>query len=189
MKTLFVLVIAAVLSGTAVVRAQDAATEERLNKLAAQIQDLADARDAQNRKLEELTRAVEALQQQLSKPNENYASQETVKLLAKQIEEVDRKRQDDDKAILEGVEKELKALASTWKKAAAAATASAGDTATRASDKYFERVIQPGDTLSGIVAAYREQNIKVTVDQILKENPGLDPRSMPVGKKIYIPAP
>ena len=43
--------------------------------------------------------------------------------------------------------------------------------------------------LSIIVKAYRDQGIKVTADQILKANPGLDPKNLIVGKKIFIPAP
>jgi hypothetical protein len=43
--------------------------------------------------------------------------------------------------------------------------------------------------LSAIAKAYRAQNIKVTADQILKANPGLDPKSLVVGKKIFSPAP
>jgi len=46
-----------------------------------------------------------------------------------------------------------------------------------------------GDTLSTIVEAYREQNIKVTLDSILKANPGLKPERLQVGQKIIIPAP
>jgi len=39
------------------------------------------------------------------------------------------------------------------------------------------------------VKAYAEKNIKVTTEQILKANPGLDPNRLRVGKKIFIPAP
>jgi len=55
--------------------------------------------------------------------------------------------------------------------------------------KGFEYTIEPNDTLSVIVKAYREKNIKVTVDQILKANPKLDPNRLKVGTKIFIPAP
>ena len=56
-------------------------------------------------------------------------------------------------------------------------------------DKGYEYVVQSGDTLSAIVTAYREQGVKVTVDQVLKANPGLKASSLQVGKKIFIPAP
>ena len=55
--------------------------------------------------------------------------------------------------------------------------------------KGYDYTIQRGDTLLAIAKAYREQGIKVTTDQILKANPGLDPKSLIVGKKIFIPAP
>ena len=50
-------------------------------------------------------------------------------------------------------------------------------------------MIQSGDTLSAIVQAYKEKNIKVTVAQILKANPGLKAERLIVGTKIFIPAP
>ena len=37
--------------------------------------------------------------------------------------------------------------------------------------------IHKGDTLSIIAKAYRDQGIKVTTDQILKANPGMNPKT------------
>ena len=56
-------------------------------------------------------------------------------------------------------------------------------------EKGFEHAVASGDTLSTIAQAYKEKGIKVTVDQILKANPGLVPEKMKVGQKIFIPAP
>ena len=53
----------------------------------------------------------------------------------------------------------------------------------------YEYSIQRNDNLSIIAKAYRDQGIKVTTDQILKANPGLDPKNLKVGQKIFIPAP
>ncbi|HET7625772.1 MAG TPA: LysM domain-containing protein [Verrucomicrobiae bacterium] len=187
MKQISFFLAAALLILPAISRAQDAATEERLNKLSAQILDLAEAREAQSKRIDELAKAVAAIQQQLDKPNVNYASQDDVKKLADKLQEVDRKRQEDNDRILKGVEQEFKDLAKTMKKQTVVAPTTSNDNAT--SDKVFEYVVQPGDTLSAIIAAYREKNIKISLDQILKANPGLKPESMPVGKKIIIPAP
>ena len=57
------------------------------------------------------------------------------------------------------------------------------------SDKGFEHIVKSGDTLSGIITAYREQNIKVNKEQIMAANPGLVPEKMRLGQKIWIPAP
>jgi LysM repeat protein len=53
----------------------------------------------------------------------------------------------------------------------------------------YEYKVAEHDTLSIIAKAYRDQGIKVTADQILKANPGLDPKNLKVGQKIFIPAP
>jgi LysM repeat protein len=56
-------------------------------------------------------------------------------------------------------------------------------------DKVFQYTIQSGDTLSAIVQAYKEKNVKVTAAQILKANPGLKAERLIVGTKIFIPVP
>ena len=47
----------------------------------------------------------------------------------------------------------------------------------------FPYVIQSGDTLDAIVQAYKEKNIKVTVAQILKANPGSESRAAAGGEE------
>src|SRR5436190_16024247 len=77
-------------------RAQDAATEERLNQLSGKIEDLIAGQETQRKRIAELAREVESLREQQSKPSGSYASQEDLKRLAKAVEEVDRKRMDDN---------------------------------------------------------------------------------------------
>ena len=191
MKRISFLLAGVLLAAPRVVRAQDAAVEERLNKLTAQFQDLADAKEAQKKRIEELAKQVRDLQEQLSKPNANYASQEDLKELAGKVQEVDRKRQDDNELILKKIEGLGKTLGAPLpKKPAAASPPAAVDISAPPTDgKGYEYLVQSGDTLMAIVQAYRDKNIKVTIDQILKANPGLKPEKMHVGQKIFIPAP
>ena len=184
MKTFSFLLAASLWFAAPVLNAQDAATEERLNKLSAQIQDLAEARDAQNRKIEQLTKAVEALQQRVSTPDGSYAKQEDLKQLADALREVDKKRKEDDEAIIKTVERELKLLGSALKRPTVTTTPRAEPQ----NDRGYEYVVKPNDTVSAIVSAYRAEGIKVTVDDILKANPGLIPERMPVGTTIFVPA-
>jgi len=192
MKRISFLLAGVLLAAPRVVRAQDAAVEERLNKLSAQIQDLADAKEAQKKRIEELAKQVRDLQEQLGKPNASYASQEDLKQLAGKLQEVDRKRQDDNELILKKIEGLGKTLGGPPppKKTAAASPPAAVDASAPPTDgKGYEYIVQSGDTLMAIVQAYREKNIKVTIDQVLKANPGLKPEKMHVGQKIFIPAP
>lgn len=171
-------------------RGADAGTEERFNQLTGKIQDIIASQEAQRKQLDELSREVQSLRDEQSKPSPNYASQDDLKRLAEALKEVDRKRMDDNDKIHD----ELLRLAKKLSMPAPAAprhSASSNDEnpAPSADKKGYEYVIKPGDTLSMIVQAYKEQNIKVTVEQILQANPGLKPERLVVGKSIFIPAP
>jgi LysM repeat protein len=193
MKRISILLVGLALGTAPLLRAQDAATEERLNKLTGQFEDLRAGQDALGKRIESLGKEIENLRSALDKPAGNYASQEDLKRLAEGVKEIDRKRLEDyDKIRTELLKlgKTLSAPAAATKKPAPSLPAenSAGDKST-VSDKGFEYIVKKGDTLSIIVQAYRDNNIKITTDQILKANPGLKPEKLRVGQKIFIPAP
>ena len=188
MKRISFLIVVLTLWTAPGLRAQDAATEERLNKLSGRLEDLAAAQDAIRSQVQALAKEIDGLREQLNKPSPNYAAQEDVRRLADAVKEIDRKR-------LEGYDKihaELLHLGHV-------VTSGVG-TSPRTSPKLdestsndkpqqgYEYVIQKGDNLSSIAQAYQEKNIKVSVEQILKANPGLSANKLIVGKKIFIPA-
>jgi len=193
MRRISFLILTAALCAAPQAPAQDAATQERLDKLTGQIEDLLAARAEQDKRISALTSQLSELREQSAKPNANYASQEDLKRLAEALREVDRKRLDDyDKihADLLKLGKSLSAPPPTPRRAVDPAQPTGdGTTSTKAGgdEKGFEYIVQNGDTLSTIVKAYREKNIKVTVEQIVKANPGLVPEKIRVGQKIFIP--
>jgi LysM repeat protein len=193
MKRIFLVLAATALFVPSALRGQDAATEERLNKLAGQIEDLKASQDVTAKRIEALSKDIENLRSTLDKPSGNYASQEDLKHLADAVKEVDRKRLEDYDKIRTELLKLGKTLAAPPPTAKKATSTPAGDNAppekSDVSDKGFELVVKQGDTLSAIVQAYRAKNIKVTKDQILKANPGLKPENLHPGQKIFIPAP
>ena len=193
MKRISCLLITLSLCATPAARSQDAATEERLNKLSGQIEDLIAAQKDQKQRLAALSKELENVREQSAKPGASYAAQEDLKHLAEAVKEVDRKRLEDyDKihAELLKLGKTLSAPVSSAKKSAPP-TALDGQGTEKAGpqQKGFDYTIEKNDNLSMIVQAYREKNIKVTIDQILKANPGLNPDRLRVGQKIFIPAP
>ena len=125
----------------------------------------------------------------------NYASAEDLQKLAGQVQELAKKQQADNDLILKEIEKLGKISggpASSHRpppNASTTTTTSTDNPTPGGPQKGYYYTIQDKDTLSAIAKAYRAQNIKVTADQILKANPGLDPKSLVVGKKIFIPAP
>src|SRR5437870_4287611 len=99
MKRISFLLLAISLCAAPASRAQDARTEERLNKLNGQMEDLVASLESQKKLVKELTREIENLREQIGKPNNSYATQDDLRRLGKSVEEVDRKRVDDAKKV------------------------------------------------------------------------------------------
>jgi LysM repeat protein len=180
----------------AAARAQDDATQQQINKLNGQIQDLLDAQAVQGKRIDALEKEISDLRDKASQPPPatDTASAADLKKLADQVQEIDRKRQEDRELILKEIEKLGKVSSSpaaSHKPPPTLSTPAADNPAPAATgpQKGYDYTIQRGDTLLAIAKAYRDQGIKVTTDQILKANPGLDPKSLIVGKRIFIPAP
>ncbi|HEY5296506.1 MAG TPA: LysM peptidoglycan-binding domain-containing protein [Verrucomicrobiae bacterium] len=174
-------------------RAQDAATQQQIDKLSGQIQDIEDAQATQDKSISALEKQISDLSGKLNQPDANtFASADDLKKLAEQVQEIDKKRQDDNDLILKQLEKIAKAGGGTVSHHAAAPVVSTTtpDNASPAPggpQKGYDYTIASGDTISAIAKRCRAQGVKVTSDEILKANPGLDPKSLVVGKKIFIP--
>jgi LysM repeat protein len=193
MKRILFLLLPLALCSAPGVRAQDAATQERLDKLSGRIEDLTAAQEALKKQISDLSRELEGVREQSGKPNTSYARQEDLSRLAEAIKEVDRKRMDDAERIhteLLNLRKVLETPPPQSKKSSVTTpkdTPVSGKPSTP--EKGFEHVVKSGETLDAIALGCKEQNIKVTVAQILKANPGLKAERLKVGQKIFIPAP
>ena len=201
MKTIshWLFVLAFVASTAGVARAQDTATQQQIDKLSGQIQDLLDAQSLQDKHLSALEKKIADLQDKLNKPAAAAAtaSADDLKKLATQVQELSKKQQADNDLIL----KELEKLGKGGSGSASSRHSSGGSETTSSSSSSnsvtgvssmqngHEYTIGKGDTVDAIARAYRAQRIKVTTEQILAANPGLDPNKLIVGKKIFIPDP
>jgi LysM repeat protein len=184
-------------------QAQDAAAaaataqeqEERYQKLRANIEDLLNTQATLEKRLSALNDELQTLRQNTDRASGNYATRDDLRKLADDVREIDRKREEDKKLILE----ELRKLAATPvpvvapeppKRAAKPELAPDPNAGAPAVPKNgYTYTVKDGDTLAAIVNAYRQNGVKVTVDQVLKANPNLKPRSMRVNQKIFIPDP
>jgi LysM repeat protein len=176
-------------------RAQDAATQQQLDKLTGQLQDLTDAQVQQGKRLDAIEKEISDLNDKLNQPAvNNSASVDDLKKLAEQVQEIDQKRQDDRDLILKQL-KELGGItAHAGHHAAPADVDTSSDTGTAAPAPVGPQtghpyVIAAGDTLGAIAKAYQDKGVKVTVKDIEAANPGLSPNKLYVGKKIFIPDP
>lgn len=176
--------------------AQDAATQAQLDKITGEIQDIQDEMHSQEQQITDLEKKITDMQEKVNTPAGNdFASADDLKKLAEQVQEIDKNRQRDNQRILDALEK-LSKGGGFHRPAATDNPISANPgpsdntpTANNGSAQNgYEYTIAPGNTLTAIVKAYRAQGVKVTVDQVLKANPGLNPNNLIVGKKIFIPA-
>jgi LysM repeat protein len=196
MKRIFLLLVALAFCSAHGARAQDAATQERLDKLSGRIEDLTAAQEGLRKQISDLSKELASVREQSSKPNTSYARQEELNRLAEDIKAVDRKRMDDAEKIHSELlnlrkllEKVLETPPPQPKRSAVTTpkeTSAAGNSSTP--EKGYEYVVKSGDTLSSIAAACKENNVKVTVAQILKANPGLKAERLREKQKIFIPA-
>ncbi|HSY44170.1 MAG TPA: LysM peptidoglycan-binding domain-containing protein [Candidatus Acidoferrum sp.] len=174
--------------------AQDAATQAELDKLSGQIQDAQDALAAQDKRIETLEKKISDLQDKVNTPAGNdFASTDDLKKLAEQVQEIDKKRQEDNQKILDALEKIGKGGGGDYRKPDISPNPTPVNNTTTPTaggpQQGYEYTILAGNTLSAIAKAYRAQGVKVSVSQILAANPGLSANNLIVGKKIFIPAP
>ena len=180
--------------------AQDTATQQQLDKLSGQIQDMLEAQAQQSKRIDALEKEISDLRDKVNTPVANdYVTHDQLKTIADQISEVDKKRQADSDMIATQISNLAKAAAvappppihhssSTSTTSTPDGSGSGSDNTSTPQNGYYYP-IKSGDTLSLIVKAYRDKGVKVTSKQVLKANPGLDPNKLLVGKKIFIPDP
>src|ERR1035437_710742 len=176
-------------------RGQDAAAQQQMDKLSGQIKDLTDTVEVQRKRIDALEREISELRDKVNTPQVNdSASREDLKALATQVQEIDKKRQDDRELILKEIEKlgKVAAIASATPSHKTTSTPKppTDDPGTAAGPQNgYEYPIKDGDNLGLIIKAYQAKGVKVTKAQIIAANPRMNPNVLIPGKKIFIPDP
>ncbi|HEX9047494.1 MAG TPA: LysM peptidoglycan-binding domain-containing protein [Verrucomicrobiae bacterium] len=175
---------------------QSSATQQQLDELRGQIQNLNELLDAQRKHIDALEKEIGDLRDKVNTPVANdSASNADLKKLADQVQEIANKRAEDRETILNQIEKLSKlvaaapvAVAPPSHKSAPKAT-SEEPTAPATPMVGHEYKIQQGDTLGLILKAYRDKGVKVSKSQVIKANPGINPDVLIPGKVLFIPDP
>jgi LysM repeat protein len=172
-------------------RGQDSGTQQQIDKLSGQIQDLLAAQEQQGKRLDALAKQISDLSDKVNAPSvSDSASRDDLKTLASQVQEIDKKRQADRDLILKELENLSKVGAGSSRKSSPPpATTDDTTTAPATPQKGYEHKVEAGETISAIAKAYHDQGVKVTTSDILKANPKVDPAKLYVGQKIFIPDP
>lgn len=172
---------------------------EQIRQLRGEMEELKGAYNLQIRKvmaLETEVRALRTANETLKRENAlKFASNKSIDELAAKLMELDKNRLND----LDVINKQIDAILQTVKKLAAAPPVTprhnGGTDPAPANFKAREHVVQSGEFLSTILAAYNSAfkaeglSGRVSQSQVLKANPGLDPNRLLVGQKLLIPLP
>ena len=173
----------------AAARAQDAATQQQIDQINGRLQDALDAQAVQAKRITALEKEISELR---DKPGASGANPDDLQKLADQVQELAKKQQADNDLILKEIGKLSKVGGpSPGHKPTPNVTTNAptGGSSVGGKENGYEYPIANGDTVDAIARAYRAKGVKVTSEQILAANPGLNPNSLRVGQKIFIPAP
>ena len=161
------------------------ALSEDYRRLQSQLADLLEAHNALKSELSKLRSEVRQLRAQAATKDPSAATRSDLEGLAKSIREVDRKRVQDKDLII----REMQAFLQTGK------TEFKPPSPASRSEKGFDHVVESGQTISAIIAAYnsklKEQGVikRITLKSVLDANPKLNPRTMRIGQSLFIPDP
>lgn len=171
--------------------AQESATQQQLDKLSGQMQDLLEAQARDGKRLDAMAKEISELREKVNAPKtEDNASREDLKNLAEKVQEIDKKRRDDRELIIKQIENlgKITAGAPVRNRTPTPTPKNSDDTTTPPVAQvghYY--VVQPGDSLGAIRKAYRDQGVKVTTAQLIAANPKMNPEVLIAGQKIFIP--
>lgn len=167
--------------------------EERDKRMVQALEDLMASQSALQKRLAEALTEVDRLKEEVAKSegqSAKYATKEDLQRLADAIKELDQKREADKKLILDELQKLAKMPAPVLvsPKETTPAVTPTGPM------EGYEYTVQSGDTLSTVLAAYneefRKQGLKtVSLNEVVRANPGLNPNRVTVGMKVFIPSP
>jgi len=176
-------------------RAADSAVppevHERLQRLNGLVEDLLASQSVLQKRIAGLNDELHAVREEGAragdKLGERFAGRDEVRKLAEAVRELDRKREDDKRLILEEIKK--LAQAPVVVPSREPPRAAPKDPAPDGPSKGYKYTVKSGDTISAIALAYAQSGVKVTADDILKANPTLKANRLPVGREIFIPDP
>ena len=160
---------------------------------------LEEALRTQQKRTSTLVEEIHTLRQEvdrLKSRNESAATQESIKRLADKIEEVDKKRQDDNELVLSKLKEIMKGLSKPTPVKEPSASPSnpkrenpAPPPADKRQENVYEYKIKDGDYLVRIVKDLNAQGFKVTQKQIMDANPKVNWKNLAIGSSIFIPQP
>ncbi len=179
----------------AAARAQREEAEERYKLLNGKLDSVTETQELLLRNQDRLQQRINALASEMDevkrtqvRAGANYATLDQLRDVIDKLQEIDRKRIADNQSVL-GVLKELQKMPLV-----APAPANSEKPSATAHQDTWDYIVKTNDTLQKILIGYNKAPemrglAKLSVEDVLRVNPGLNPDKLYAGKKILIPIP
>lgn len=175
--------------------AEQQQAEERWRKLSSQVEEMERTQEVLRKRIATLEEENGSLRTDLNKNSNAGVSPEEFQRVIKQItdklKELDDKRIADNKAIIE----QLKQSIRDFKPAPATTTPQRSPSVPSESDPLpgpqegFTHVLLEGQTISGVVQAFRAKGVKTSIKAVMDANPKIrDPKNVRAGTEIFVPS-
>jgi nucleoid-associated protein YgaU len=197
MRKILVWLLALLFTGS-VATAQDAATQQQIDRLSGQIQDLTESQARFNQRLDAIERSLNDLRDKASTPVVNdYASRAELKQLIADLRQIDQKRKEDS----ENIARQLQNLAKVAAASPVASTPShlhlhaaaqpepSDPIATVPTTVPTRYKVKNGDNLGLIVKHLKAKGVNVSKPEIIAANPKINPNVLIPGSTLVIPEP
>ena len=174
--------------------------EERYRRLAADVQTVLDTQEVllkrqedTRQRLDKLAEEIRTLKEDQSRASGNFASRDELRKYVEKMKELDDKREADKRLILENI-KELGKLPLAATASVEKPPARHGSPEPTNEEPPYVYVVKKNDRLLDIIAEYNDHfqktgKPKISLEQVLKANPGLKPDHLVAGRKLRIPVP
>jgi len=175
--------------------AEQQQAEERWRKLSSQVEEMERTQEVLRKRIATLEEENSALRTDVNKNSGAGVSPEEFQRVIKQItdklKELDDKRIADNKAIVE----QLKQSIRDFKPAATTTAPQRSPSVPNESDPLpgpqegFTHVLLEGQTISGVVQAFRAKGVKTSIKAVMDANPKIrDPKNVRAGTEIFVPS-
>lgn len=167
--------------------------EERFRRLNGMVEELLGAQASLQKRIGTLSDEVRVARDEQGRSDTRFVRQDDLRkaldALADKIRELDRKREEDKKLILDELRKLAQNPLPETSSRRVRRTEPEPTPAPATVLKGREHIVKSGETLAAILAAYQQDGVRVTQAQVVKANPGLHPDRLSVGQKLFIPDP
>jgi TolA-binding protein len=187
---------------------------EDFKRLAGDVADLKDANAAYQRRITQMQKEIDSLREAVRESGERtttklgeFTTREDLKKMADKIQEVDQRREADRKLVLDEFDKLEKTLAQPVEKPERSSSRKRDRDREKEKDStpdptpaapiegtFYPYKVQDGQRLSDIIRAFNtklkdEGRPSISMEQVKRANPKLNPNRILVGQEILLPVP